>query len=145
MLLPLTDGGAMIGITSTSHLLQFSTLAFQTIQLFHDNFLLELIFFSSSLMIGKLSCIPPNLTPPDKKYFHGLFLLFNMYFLSLTFADNCPWLAGYHMFKRSEPGANSGLEVCIANGGTSYPGKLWTSVVVGAANNVASCWSLGKM
>lgn len=80
----------MIGITSTSHLLQFSTLAFQTIQLFHDNFLLELIFFSSSLMIGKLSCISPNLTPPDKKYFHGLFLLFNMYFLSLTFADNCP-------------------------------------------------------
>lgn len=43
------------------------------------------------------------------------------------------------MFKRSEPGANSGLEVCVVNGGTSYPGKLWTSAVVEAANNVASC------
>lgn len=35
----------MIGIASTSHLLQFSTSAFQAIKLFHDNSLLELIFF----------------------------------------------------------------------------------------------------
>lgn len=44
MLLLLTDGGSMIGITSTPHFLQYSTLAFQTIKIFHHNFLLELIF-----------------------------------------------------------------------------------------------------
>lgn len=44
MLLLLTDGGSMIGITSTSHFLQYSTLAFQTIKIFHHHFLLELIF-----------------------------------------------------------------------------------------------------
>jgi len=43
MLLPLTDGKVVIVITSTSHLLQFSTLAFQAIKRFRDNFLLAMI------------------------------------------------------------------------------------------------------
>lgn len=43
MLLPLTEGEVVIGIASTSHLLQFPTLAFQAIKLFHVNFLLDMI------------------------------------------------------------------------------------------------------
>lgn len=35
--------------------------------------------------------------------------------------------------------ADSGLEVCLANGGTSYPGKLWATTVFEGADNVASC------
>jgi len=49
------------------------------------------------------------------------------------------------MFKRPEIGADSGLEVCIASGDTSYTGKLWATAVFEAANTVSCCWILGKM